>query len=76
MSLLTADLYRRYVEILDKYKVEHWWWLATAVSTAKHDVYNWVKCVSLSGSIDNGGVGAIIGVRPFCIFSSSIFVSK
>lgn len=46
MSLLTTDLYRRYVEIIDKYKVKKWWWLATAFSTPKHDPDNWVKCVS------------------------------
>ncbi|MBQ7778371.1 MAG: hypothetical protein IJ396_05630 [Oscillibacter sp.] len=28
MSLLTADLYRRYVDILDAHKIEKWWWLA------------------------------------------------
>lgn len=49
MSLLTTDLYRRYVEIIDKYKVKKWWWLATAFSTPKHDPDNWVKCVSPSG---------------------------
>ncbi len=76
MSLLTTDLYRRYVEILDKYKVNKWWWLATAFSTPKHDPDNWVKCVSPSGCIYDGGYGNDGGVRPFCIFSSNIFVSK
>ena len=39
-SLLTADLYRRYVEILDKHKIDKWCWLATPHSTARHE-----KCV-------------------------------
>ncbi len=76
MSLLTTDLYRRYVEILDKYKVNKWWWLATAFSTPKHDPDNWVKCVSPSGCIGNGSVNNNFGVRPFCILNSNIFVSK
>lgn len=76
MSLLTTDLYRRYVEILDKYKVKKWWWLATAFSTPKHDPDNWVKCVSPSGHIDYDNCIILSGVRPFCILNSNIFVSK
>lgn len=76
-SLLTADLYRRYVYTLDKHNPKEWWWLATAYSTPTHDNDNWVKCVSPSGYVDfdsficYGG-----GVRPFCILNSNIFVSK
>lgn len=76
MSILTTDLYRRYVEILDKYKVKKWWWLATAFSTPKHDPDNWVKCVSPSGCIYDYCYGNNLGVRPFCILNSNIFVSK
>ena len=75
-SLLTADLYRRYVEILDKHKIKKWWWLATPHSTAGHENASWVKCVAPSGhfSLDYHGSGN--GVRPFCILKSNIFVSK
>lgn len=76
MSLLTTDLYRRYVEILDKYKVKKWWWLATAFSTPKHDPDNWVKCVSPSGYFHYINYDYNGGVRPFCILNSNIFVSK
>lgn len=76
MSLLTTDLYRRYVEILDKYKVKKWWWLATAYSTPKHDPDNWVKCLSPSGCININIYSNKYGVRPFCILNSNIFVSK
>lgn len=76
MSIITTDLYRRYVEILDKYKVKKWWWLATAFSTPKHDPDNWVKCVSPSGFIRDNCCDDIGGVRPFCILNSNIFVSK
>ena len=75
-SLLTADRYRRYVEILDKYKLDDWWWLATAHSTPTHDNALWVKCVSPSGIIDYYSYDYYDGVRPFCIFNSNIFVSK
>ena len=77
VSLLTCNLYRKYVEILDNYKVKKWWWLVTPFSTPKHDPDNWVKSVAPSGYVSsingyfNGG-----GVRPFCILKSNIFVSK
>ena len=76
-SLLTADLYRRYVEILDKHKIDKWWWLATPHSTARHENASWVKCVAPSGCISCGSCGIdYYGVRPFCILKSNIFVSK
>lgn len=73
-SLLTTDLYRRYVEILDKHKINKWWWLATAHSTPRHENTTWVKCVA-PGGFGNGRCGINRGVRPFCIFKSNIFVS-
>ena len=76
MSLLTANLYRRYVEILDKHKLDKWWWLSTAYSTPTHNHTSWIKCVSPRGYIDGNGYGNDCGVRPFCILKSNIFVSK
>ena len=75
-SLLTTDRYRRYVEILDKYKPDRWWWLATAHSTKRHENDSWAMCVSPSGSINDDGYSSSDGVRPFCILKSNIFVSK
>ena len=75
MSLLTTEMYRKYVHILDKHKVDSWWWLATAYSTPTHDNSSWVKCVSPSGSIGNINYDSYGGVRPFCILKSSILVS-
>ena len=75
-SLITADMYRKFVRVLDKHKLDTWWWLATPWSTKTHDNENWVKCVSPSGFFNNSlfnGYG--IGVRPFWNFVSSIFVS-
>lgn len=76
MSLLTADQYRKYVDILDEHKIDQWWWLATPCSTARHDNDRWVNCVSPSGRLGSGNYGSGIGVRPFCILKSHIFVSK
>ena len=76
-SLLTADMYRKFVQILDKHKLDAWWWLATPYSTPAHENANWVKCVSPSGDVCYGGYGnGVGGVRPFCILKSNIFVSK
>lgn len=75
MSLLTANLYRRYVETLDMYKTGKWWWLATAFSTPKHDDSTWVKCVSPSGCIYYFNCYCSCGVRPVLHFASSISVS-
>ena len=77
VSLLTADLYRRYVETLDKHKINKWWWLATPHSTKTHDNESWVKCVAPSGYISSSDYDChYSGVRPFCILKSNIFVSK
>ena len=76
-SLLTTDLYRRYVYTLDKFKPDAWWWLATPYSTPTHDHTSWAKCVSPSGSFNYDGCRYFgRGVRPFCILNSNIFVSK
>ena len=77
VSLLTCNLYRKYVEILDNYKVKKWWWLVTPFSTPKHDPDNWVKGVAPSGYVGfNIFCNDYGGVRPFCILKSNIFVSK
>ena len=76
ISLLTGDMVRKYVHILDEYNPECWWWLATPYSTPTHNCDEFVVCVSPRGVISNyfcindGG-----GVRPFCILNSNIFVS-
>lgn len=76
-SMLTADLYRRYVDILDEYKPKSWWWLATPFSTKRHESEKYVICVSPAGCIFGVNYfGGTRGVRPFCILKSTIFVSK
>ena len=77
ISMLTAEMYRRYVHILDAHKIGRWWWLATPHSTSTHENSNWVKCVSPHGVISYDiYISDDSGVRPFCILKSDIFVSK
>lgn len=76
VSLLTANLYRRYVEILDRHTIDKWWWLATPFSTQKHGNDSLVECVSPGGDVYGGSCNDSLGVRPFCVFASSILVSK
>lgn len=74
-SLITTDMYRKFVKILDTCNPECWWWMATPHSTKRHENDAWVKCVSPSGGIGNGDCSNDYGVRPFCILKSTIFVS-
>lgn len=77
MALITADMYRKYVDILDQYNSKKYWWLATPHSTNRHENDRWAKCVSPSGGIYFGHYYYIDnGVRPFCILKSHIFVSR
>ena len=74
-ALLTADQYRKYVYIIDEHKLDKWWWLATAYSTAKHNDTEYALCVSPGGDISGNYYNGGRGVRPFCILKSNIFVS-
>lgn len=74
-SVLTADMYRKFVEILDTVNPDCWWWLATPWSTKRHGNEVAVKCVSPSGSVNSDYYSNVNGVRPFCILKSTIFVS-
>lgn len=76
ISIPTFDFYRKHVKVFDKHKVSRWWWLSTPDSTSKHSNDDWVECVAPSGFLFyNYGDYFSLGVRPFLIFVSSIFVS-
>ncbi|MBQ4572114.1 MAG: hypothetical protein IJA80_02400 [Clostridia bacterium] len=74
VSLLTCSLFSKYHDILEKYKLDKWWWLCTPI-----DVPGWEDCARAVY-----GIGILYyfscyidgGVRPFCILKSNIFVSK
>ena len=75
-SPLTAEQYRKYADVLDRHMPGAWWWLATPFSTEKHDDDKCVKCVSPSGCLVSSRCNFNdIGVRPFLILKSDIFVS-
>ena len=76
ISLLTCDMYRKYVYILRKYNPKKWWWLATAYSTKSNDYTTLVRVVVVNGALYLNYCNLPSGVRPFCILKSNIFVSK
>ena len=77
ISLPTMDFYRANVSIFDQHKPNCWWWLATPESAQPHDYPWYTLCVSPSGSFSNYFyINDGHGVRPFCIFESSIFGSS
>lgn len=76
ISLPTLDFYRANAEIFGKFKLDEWWWLATPESAQPNSNPDWTLCVSPSGCFFDDYCNFIgRGVRPFCIFNSSIFES-
>ena len=74
IGLPTFDFYRENREAFDKHHLNDWWWL----STPNGEKY-YVVSVAPSGVVsycDSFGRYINIGVRPFLLFSSSIFVSR
>ena len=73
ISFLTVDEYRKYRKLLPN--MDKWWWLLTPWSTPVNDFSTTITVVSPSGYFDGSYCGNVNGVRPGCIFSSSIFES-
>lgn len=74
VSLLTVDEYRKYRSLIPNTK-DYWWWLVSPWSTPCNDYKRTVTVVSSAGDVGNEYCNNDDGVRPFCIFSSSIFES-
>lgn len=74
VSLITLDEYRKYRSLIPNEK--KWWWLITPWSTPCNDYEYSVAVVASSGGINRRNYDFSGGVRPFCIFSSSIFESE
>lgn len=75
VSLLTVDEYRKYRSLIPN-TYDYWWWLITPWSTPCNDYKKTVAFVSSSGLTYGNGCIRYGGVRPVCIFSSSIFESE
>lgn len=73
ISFLTVDEYRKYRKLLPN--MDKWWWLLTPWSTPVNDFSTTITVVSPSGSVNYYNYDYVNGVRPVCIFSSSIFES-
>ena len=73
VSIISVDEYRKYRKLLPN--TGEWWWTLTPDSTKCNDDTSYIRVVSPSGVIDFNGYDCSHGVRPVCIFSSSIFES-
>lgn len=73
VSLLTVDEYRKYRKNIPN--TDDWWWLITPWSTSCNDCKTNATVVSPSGFLYFNRCYYDYGVRPVCIFSSSIFES-
>lgn len=73
VSIISVDEYRKYRKLLTN--TGEWWWTLTPDSTKCNDDTRWIAVVSPSGGIGSNFYDNSNGVRPVCIFSSSIFES-
>lgn len=74
ISLLTVDEYRKYRSLIPNTE-DYWWWLVSPWSTPCNNYDMSVAVVSSAGGIRCDYCRNSGGVRPICIFSSSIFES-
>lgn len=74
VSLLTLDEYRKYRSLIPN--EEYCWWLLTPWSTPHNEYYKWTAVVLPSGNFSVSYCYLSLGVRPVCIFSSSIFAEE
>ena len=73
---ITFDEAREYNELIVNKDLDDWWWTCTPWSTAARDWPYSVAVVSPSGYFNFRSYDYGLGVRPFCILKSNIFVSK
>lgn len=71
VSIISLDEYRKYRELIPN--AEYWWWTLTPDSTKCNGDTSWIRIVSPSGDFYCNCYGRSRGVRPLCIFSSSLF---
>lgn len=73
IGLLTCDMYRKYNRIIERYPVDDYWWTVTPFSTEHRGYSSCVRIVDSDGTLHNNHCFGSYGVRPFCVFSSSVF---
>lgn len=73
VSLLTYDLYRNNRGNIKS--INEYFWTCTPDSTPSGDDSRCVRCVLSVGGVSCNGCGCDLGVRPFFILKSDIFVS-
>lgn len=73
---LTFDEAREFNDLLVKEELPDWYWTCTPWSTEKRGWKYSIAVVSPSGGFDGSNRDRSLGVRPFCILKSNIFVSK
>lgn len=74
VSLISVDEYRKYRKFLPS--TDRYWWTITPDSTPCNNDSTCLRVVSPGGLILDDYYYDGRGVRPFCIFSSSIFESE
>lgn len=73
---ITFDEAREYTDIIPNQHLDDWYWTLSPWSTEERGWKYSVAVVSPSGLIVGDVYGFSCGVRPVCIFSSSIFESE
>lgn len=74
VSILSFDEYRKYRSLIPN--TDKYWWLLTPWSTPCNDYKTSMAVVCPSGYVFRFNCNDSNGVRPVCIFSSSIFESE
>ena len=74
VSLISVDEYRKYRKFLPS--TDRYWWTITPDSTPCNNDSTCLRVVSPGGRVYYDCCNFSYGVRPFCIFSSSIFESE
>lgn len=73
---ITFDEAREYNDLLVNEDLPDYYWTLTPWSTAERGWKYYISVISPSGDFRNNCCINCIGVRPFCILKSNIFVSK
>ena len=73
---ITFDEAREFNNLIENEYLDDWWWTCTPLSTGKRGYKYSIAVVLPSGCICSYYCLGCLGVRPFCILKSNIFVSK